>query len=411
MLLFSGIHPNNNPLHIGFRCPSPKCAVVSGNLDELKTHLKKHKLTTSGSHPTYLKCCCGSIQRSLKTLKVHVLKHHPDDFTSANDVPSELEPMDVEEVTEPEDNKLCTKNRFFYGERPTKEELVQAAAESVSKLRSDLALTEAKVKFFMDFCNELLEAYQRFSVGVVADFLSSEELLHNETSKTLLDDLEVSNVFQDVGNPRANLSYLSGKVGRAVPEPVEIELGVRKITETVKYRPVTKGRRKIVQPICKTTTVKDRLHYIPIRQTLSLIFANPEARETLKNENRSSDGIMRGFKDGSLFSKLDFCQKHPFGVRISLHVDDVEYCNPLGSRRGKHKLTVITFKVQNFDPRINSGLDKVYVALMVPSKCVKKYGFEKVLKPLLQDLMALESESGVEINPLIPNPAFRRGIV
>ena len=63
--------------------------------------------------------------------------------------------MDVEEVAEP-------------GKRPPKEELMQATAGSVSKLRSDLAMTEAKVKFSMDFRNELLEAYQRFPVGVVA---------------------------------------------------------------------------------------------------------------------------------------------------------------------------------------------------------------------------------------------------
>lgn len=295
------------------------------------------------------------------------------------------------------ENEWSVKNPFFFGEKPTKEDIREIASKAVSKLRCDLALTETKVKVFMELCDQILSSYQRFSVGLVANFLASTGMNKNETSRTLIDDLEISNIFEDVSNPMMNLSYLSGKVKRSLPEPVEIELGVRKISRTTRYQTGNKTRCHKFTSVQKVSKIKDRMNYVPIKDTLALIFSNPDAREMLQQEHGSTDSVMRGFKDGSLFSNLEFCRNHPFGIRLVLHIDDVEYCNPLGSRRGKHKLTIITFKIQNFNPKINSGLDRVYVALVVPSKCVKKYGFARILKPMLQDLMALESQSGILI--------------
>lgn len=273
---------------------------------------------------------------------------------------------------------------------------MELASAAVSNLRCDLALPEKKIQYLMNFCDEMLSTYQRFAMGLVADFLDSNDMQNNLSSVTLINDLEVTNIFEDVGSPAVNLSYLSWKIGRKVPDPMEIELGVRKTTRTIRYR-ARKNRRQKFHSVKKVSIIRDRMHYIPVKDTLALIFSNAAAREMVLHEQQSDDDNIRGFKDGTLFTTTEFCKNHPFGLRLSIHIDDVEYCNPLGSRRGKHKLTVITFKIQNFDSKINSGLDRVYVALLVPSKCVKKYGYEKILQPLLQDLMVLQSETGFSI--------------
>lgn len=121
-------------------------------LEEFKTHLRGHILNTSGNKPSYLQCYCGSIQNSFKTLKAHVIKQHPGEpegaFSSICDVPPVYAPMDVHQDDGTNDS--------VSGTRFTKEELKETAAKAVSKLRSDLALTEVKVKFFMDFYNELI---------------------------------------------------------------------------------------------------------------------------------------------------------------------------------------------------------------------------------------------------------------
>lgn len=91
-----------------------------------------------------------------------------------------------------------------------------------------------------------------------------------------------------------------------------------------------------------------------------------------------------------------FC-KYPFALRLIIHLDEVEYLNPLGSRKGNKKLTIISFKVQNFDSIINSSLSRVYLALVIETKVLKKYGYKKVLQPLIEELKVLESDDGYSV--------------
>ncbi|XP_058453377.1 uncharacterized protein LOC131431582 isoform X2 [Malaya genurostris] len=97
------------------------------------------------------------------------------------------------------------------------------------------------------------------------------------------------------------------------------------------------------------------------------------------------------------FGKRKENKLHPHCLRLSIHIDEGEYANPLGSRKGKNKMTNICFKIGNFDPRINSSLDRIYLALMVKSYVLKKYGYKKVLQPLIEDFSQLESDEGIPI--------------
>lgn len=52
----------------------------------------------------------------------------------------------------------------------------------------------------------------------------------------------------------------------------------------------------------------------------------------------SIDGIMRDYCDGSSFSNHPLKSLDPNFLQIILYFDDLEVCNPIGSKRIIHKL-------------------------------------------------------------------------
>jgi len=47
---------------------------------------------------------------------------------------------------------------------------------------------------------------------------------------------------------------------------------------------------------------------------------------------------MSDYCDGTSYKESDFFQKYPTALQIILYYDDVEICNPLGSKSKIHKL-------------------------------------------------------------------------
>lgn len=58
----------------------------------------------------------------------------------------------------------------------------------------------------------------------------------------------------------------------------------------------------------------------------------------IQNGHFNQDGFMMDYCDGDGFKKHPLFSKYPHAIQIILYYDDVEICNPLGSRRTKHKL-------------------------------------------------------------------------
>lgn len=54
--------------------------------------------------------------------------------------------------------------------------------------------------------------------------------------------------------------------------------------------------------------------------------------------HRLHDGLLGDYCDGSTFSNHPLFGTDPTALQIFLYYDDVEVCNPLGSRAKKHKL-------------------------------------------------------------------------
>lgn len=64
--------------------------------------------------------------------------------------------------------------------------------------------------------------------------------------------------------------------------------------------------------------------------------------------------------------------------KFNYFFDEFETSNPLGSKRGIHKLGAIYFTLRNFPPKFNSSLANIH--------------FDAILEPIVSDLKVLETD-------------------
>ena len=53
----------------------------------------------------------------------------------------------------------------------------------------------------------------------------------------------------------------------------------------------------------------------------------------------TSHGCLRDIRDGQFFKSYPVFSRHPEALQIILYYDDLEVCNPLGSKTKEHKLS------------------------------------------------------------------------
>lgn len=75
-----------------------------------------------------------------------------------------------------------------------------------------------------------------------------------------------------------------------------------------------------------------------------------------------------------------------------LYIDDFEICNPLGTSRKKHKVTAVYWVLADIPATLRSTLCSIYLAILCKANNINKYGYPKVLEPLLKDLKCLEDD-------------------
>ncbi|CAN7940078.1 unnamed protein product, partial [Ixodes hexagonus] len=112
----------------------------------------------------------------------------------------------------------------------------------------------------------------------------------------------------------------------------------------------------------------------------------------LKNPPRLMMGTRAtDFRDGTVYEELRdvVTDASVMTLFVILYSDEVEIVNPLGAKRGAHKLTTVYFALLNMHLRHRSKLKSVYLVILAKFKHVEKHGFDAVLKPLLDELEQL----------------------
>lgn len=100
------------------------------------------------------------------------------------------------------------------------------------------------------------------------------------------------------------------------------------------------------------------------------------------------------FHDGSHFKENQFLSGEEFRLSLLLYCDDfeIQVCNPLGTSRKKHKVTGVYWVLADIPSTLRSTLSSIYLAVLCKADDVKKFGYPRVLEPLLSDVKSFEED-------------------
>lgn len=170
--------------------------------------------------------------------------------------------------------------------------------------------------------------------------------------------------------------------------PNEISLGTR-----IEMRTRENKRQQVI--------VSDTFMYVPLLKTLESMLSSSEVIKYFgdKNEYTSQEGIYKCYKDGNSFKNNSLFSKTSNSFQIQLFYDDFETVNPLGSKRGIHKIGAVYFILRNLPDFFNSQLSNIKLLALFYSEDSKKYGYNSIFKHLLDDIKQLEN-NGIIVNGL-----------
>jgi hypothetical protein len=151
--------------------------------------------------------------------------------------------------------------------------------------------------------------------------------------------------------------------------------------------------------------------YISLRTTLSALFSIQQFRDLYFSETESEDGFVRSHRDSLHFKKHPLFSRVTNALRIMLFFDDAEFTNPLGSKTKKHDQGIFNFIIANMPPSFNSQLSSIFPLAVCNGSLLRETGFDFVLNEIMNDIHALESNSGMLLD-VDGFPGFRiRGTI
>ena len=100
--------------------------------------------------------------------------------------------------------------------------------------------------------------------------------------------------------------------------------------------------------------------------------------------------ILKDFCDGTRFSSHTLFSQDPLALQIIAYYDELEICNPLGSR-------VKLYTLGNIDPKYRSKLKILNLVMIATVPVIEKHSLDRVLKPFIEDLNLLSTE-GVTVS-------------
>ena len=168
-------------------------------------------------------------------------------------------------------------------------------------------------------------------------------------------------------------------------EPVEKVLGVR-----------FENRRNRSTGTYDQVVVTDKFAYVPILETLQSILRNPHLSDMFMSSHNPKDGVYFDINDGLHMKRHPLFSQKKNALQIQLFFDEFETANPLGSKKGIHKLGGIYFTLRNFPPKLNSCLINIHLCALFHAQDIKTYGFDTILEPIINDLKVLETD-GIKV--------------
>jgi len=125
--------------------------------------------------------------------------------------------------------------------------------------------------------------------------------------------------------------------------------------------------------------------YIPIIETLAAIDSDPSFIRT----RPAPDEMIRDIRDGSVWKKSEFFRENPEAYTGMLYTDGCEVCNPLGAKKGVHKIVPVYLTLVDMAKPLRSKTENIFLVMLVYERDMKKHK-HTIFKTLIDDLKILE---------------------
>lgn len=153
--------------------------------------------------------------------------------------------------------------------------------------------------------------------------------------------------------------------------------------------------------------VKETFQQIPLKELLIKFFScNGVLKTVMQYKQRAKNEIneMINIQQGAYYKNHEILSTGDNVLALEFYIDDVEITNPLGSKAGIHKLGFVYFTIKDLPLTYMSCLDNIFLCNIHYAIDVQKYGYNKILQPLIKQLKELKKdgiivhENGIEHN-------------
>ncbi|KAJ8037460.1 hypothetical protein HOLleu_18274 [Holothuria leucospilota] len=147
---------------------------------------------------------------------------------------------------------------------------------------------------------------------------------------------------------------------------------------------------------------EESFEYVPLHELFRIYLQQPGMMTSiLENcytdvETHDELTVLSSYCDGT-FYRDGFCEEGRLVLPILLYCDDFETTNPLGSRKGLHKLCAFYMSFLCIPRKHQSRLSNILLVALAKSIDVTKYSIDTVLGVIVKDLQNIYSE-GIAIN-------------
>ena len=350
-----------------------------------------HGLASAGSEVRCIFPGCPRVFMSMGKLKSHVSLKHNDSLSEINDLEKlesycdEGENVKCGDNNSDEDVEVCDDADQF---RKPEIDLVKSFMTFTTSLIKKANMTQSNVQMVTENLQGLLEDVKYFAEETVRQLCKDVGLDEDSEAKCkAFSKLSIiSSALSTVSTTFKRHQWLSDN-GYFIP-PQEIVLGTR---EEQRFSAKGGGMRIV--------RIEETYQVIPLPQLLAKIIEQSNSNRLIRDFTScdKSSQTIRDYMFTKTYQMNDFFQRHPHGLVLHFFVDAYETTNPLGSHTYVHKLEGLYCIIVNVPPEYNSKLSSIFLLALWYAADVEKYGYDKILRPIVDQLKELESEDGVRV--------------
>ena len=401
-----------------FTCQVTACDKRFRSMKALVSHMN---LQHSSDKRLGLSCNldgCSYVYDTVTTFRCHVARRHRSYWDNVSTSAANLSvtddiPMDVDDViddvsvdTDEESTLNSLLNNFakylaFLKLKILEENMLPVAA--ATSILNDMQVCFDT--YHQEFIQTIRNRLHLSNFEWKADAVLRQLLYDNSVFERCRDKFESEYLFSrylaenmKLNSPVLCKATISNETSVSVNECLDVHRGCSR----------SDGGVLLANPDASASDLKNhscKFHYVPILQTLKTYLQQSDIWASCQHKNES-DGNLHNFTDGRMWQNSTVNLDCDMYVRIHLYSDEFELCNPLGSRKGEHKVCAFYFLVGNLETKYWSSLSNIHLAMLCKYKHVKNVGYKAILEPLLADIKVLETEGIIVVIDSIEHRVF-----